>query len=807
MIKLFSRRKKKVRDPQAEREAQKYERPIASRELILKMLHDRGEPMSYEEIAGLLELEDEDGREALRRRLIAMVRDGQVLLNRREGYVPVDSRNLVRGRVIAHPDGFGFLVPDEGGDDVYLAPREMRQLLHGDRAVVHVTGLDRRGRREGSVAEILSRANETLVGRISIEGGVITLVPDHKRINQEVLIAPEHAGGASHGQIAVVDIIEQPTRRRQPIGRVREVLGDRLQPGMETDIAINSYGIPAEWPDAVREQVDSLPDEVSAADKKGRKDLRRLPLVTIDGADSKDFDDAVYCEPCRDGTWRLVVAIADVAHYVQAATPLDAEAERRGTSVYFPNRVVPMLPEKLSNGLCSLNPQVDRLCLMCDMRIDDRGRIQRSRFQRAVMRSHARLTYDDVAAILLENDVSTRERHADLVPHLENLQSLFRVLLKARRKRGALEFDSVETQIHFDDQGRIDTIQPYERNDAHLIIEECMIAANVATAQYLQRHRLPALYRVHDGPQTDRLEDLRTFLNERGLSLGGGDDPDARDFSEVMRAARERPDKHLIQTVMLRSLSQAVYQPDCSGHFGLALDEYAHFTSPIRRYPDLLVHRAIHHRLDGGRAKNYRYGHDNMVRFGEHCSMSERRADEATRDVEQVLKCQFMEGRVGEEFDGIITGVTSFGVFVELQATYTEGLVHVTSLARDYYRFDPVGHCLVGDRSGRIYRVGDALRVRVVRVDVDERKIDFEPLGEPESATDGPQAGRAGKKKGGKKAGKKAGAKRTDKGDTSRKAGGKKRASKKKASAGKTEEAAGGAGGKSGGGGSRRRRR
>jgi len=725
------RRQGRPSDPKAAREAKKYDRPIASRELILRILHDCGEPMAFDEIAEYLEISAEDDLEALRRRMSAMVRDGQVLLNRREGYVPVDSRNLVRGRVIAHADGFGFLVPDDGGEDVYLNPREMRALLHGDRAVVHVTGIDRRGRREGSVAEILERANETLVGRIVAEGGVINLVPDHKRINQEVLIAPEHAGGARHGEIAVVDILEQPTRRRQPIGRVREVLGDRLQPGMETDIAINSHGIPAEWPEAVEAELAAFGDEVAEDDKVGRKDLRGVPLVTIDGADSKDFDDAVYCEPGDDGSWRLIVAIADVAHYVRPGTALDAEAERRGTSVYFPNRVVPMLPEKLSNGLCSLNPDTDRLCLACDLRIDSEGRIGKSRFMRGVMRSHARLTYDDAAAILVERDPGARERYRALAPHLDNLYGLFGVLARARRKRGALEFDSVETRILFNDEGRIDTIEPSPRNDAHLVIEESMIAANVATARYLQQHRLPALYRVHDGPKSDRLEDLRTFLAERGMALGGGESPRARDYAEVMRAALERPDKHLIQTVLLRSLSQAVYQPECSGHFGLALDEYAHFTSPIRRYPDLLVHRAIHHHLGGGGRNDYVYDNDDMVRLGEHSSMAERRADEATRDVEQVLKCQFMEGRVGEEFDGIITGVTSFGVFVELQQTYTEGLVHVTALARDYYRFDPVGHCLVGDRSGRVYRVGDGLRVRVVRVDVDERKIDFEPVAEP----------------------------------------------------------------------------
>ena len=768
-----------ARDPHAAREAQKYDRPIASRDYILMLLHGRAEPMSFDEIAEALGLDDAELREALRRRMNAMVRDGQVLLNRREGYVPVDSKNLVRGRVIAHPDGFGFLVADEGGEDVYLNPREMRALLHGDRVVARVTGIDRRGRREGALAEILERANRTVVGRVHAEAGLYTLLPDNKRIHQDILIPDEHLDGASPGQIAVVEIIEQPTQRRQPVGRVTEVLGDRLQAGMEVDIALNSHGIPHEWPEAVEAEAAALGQRVAEADKQGRRDLRELPLVTIDGEDARDFDDAVFCE--RKGKhWRLIVAIADVSSYVAPDSALDGEAQWRGTSVYFPGRVVPMLPEALSNGLCSLNPEVDRLCLACEMQIDDEGNIKRSRFDEAVMRSHARLTYTEVADILVERRRDARERREALVPHLESLHALFRVLLDARRRRGAIDFDTLETQIHFDADGRVETIEPVERNDAHRLIEECMIAANVAAARYLQKHRMPALYRVHPGPSPDRLEDLRAFLAERGLELGGGERPGPEHYARTLEAAADRADAHLIQTVMLRSMDRAVYQPDCSGHFGLALDHYAHFTSPIRRYPDLLVHRAIRHRLNGGGAEDYDYEHGDMVRLGDHSSMTERRADEATRDVETVFKCEYMRDHVGSEFDGVITGVTSFGVFVELNDMYAEGLVHITSLARDYYRFDPVGHCLVGERSGRVYRLGDSLRVRVARVDVEDRKIDFDPVSEPVSPVGarGRRKGRGGSK--GKSGANGAGGQPARKKKSARGAGGRKKTGRRR---------------------------
>jgi ribonuclease R len=790
---MASRQKRKtLKDPNAEREAARYSRPIASREALLRLLHDAAEPMSYDEVAAALEFTNEDDLEALRRRLKAMVRDGQLLLNRREGYLPVDSENLVRGRIIAHPDGFGFLVPDEGGGDLYMNPREMRALMHGDRIVARVTGVDRRGRREGAIAEILERANSTVVGRLVAEGGVTVLVPDNKRIIQDVLIPNDKLEGAHEGQIAVAEITDQPTYRRQPVGRITRILGDRMAAGMEVDVAINSHGIPADWPDAVTAEAEALDDEVSAADKKGRKDLRRMPLVTIDGADSKDFDDAVYCEPKWNG-WRLVVAIADVGAYVDEETALDAEAERRGTSVYFPNRVVPMLPEKLSNGLCSLNPEVDRLCLAADLRIGKDGTIDRIRFVEGIMRSHARLTYDNVADILVRGDDRTRERFAKVVPQLENLHGLFKTLLQARRRRGAIEFDSTETEIQFDDDGRIDSIEPVERNDAHRIIEECMVTANVAAARYLQKHRMPALYRVHNGPEGDQVDELRTFLAERGLRLAGGAEPGPMDFSRVLEEAANRPDAYLIQTVMLRSMQRAVYQPDCTGHFGLGLDEYAHFTSPIRRYPDLLVHRAIKHRLNGGRPRNYSYEHEDMVRFGDHCSLTERRADEATRDVEAVLKCQYMQEHVGSEFQGLITGVTSFGVFVVLDSMYAEGLVHVTSLPKDYYHFDPAGHSLTGERSGRVYRPGDPMRVKVTRVDIDERKIDFDPAEEAHADVKGSRRGGGRGRSGKKAASKKSASKKT----AVKKAASKKTASKKKSGSGRSSRRRG-SGGRSG---------
>ncbi|WP_082922916.1 ribonuclease R [Halothiobacillus diazotrophicus] len=714
-----------VVDPNAALEAEKYDNPVASREFILQVLTEHDGPLTLNRMISQLEYDgDEERIEGLTRRLRAMERDGQVIRNRRGGYVPVTQTELVRGRVLGHRDGFGFLVPDDGGDDVFLSPRVMRALLNGDRAVVQVTGVDRRGRREGNLVEVIERANAEIVGRLVLEAGIAFVVPDHARMTQDVLVPMTDLNGARDGQIVRVALVEQPTLRHKPVGKIVEVLGDHMSPGMEIDVAIRSHGIPHEWPEAVLEAIDGMSDQVSEADKVGRIDLRHLPLVTIDGADSKDFDDAVYCQPTEAG-FRVLVAIADVSHYVRVGTALDREGFCRATSVYFPGRVVPMLPEILSNGLCSLNPEVDRLCLCADMQIDREGRLVQYRFFEGVMRSAARLTYDTVAQILVTRDEEARGAHAHLLDPLESLYAVYHVLRAQREQRGAIDFDTVETRIVFGEGRKIEAIVPYERNDAHKIIEECMIAANVAAGRFVAEQKIPALYRVHDRPTAEKLTDLRAMLAEKGLGLGGGDEPTPRHFNELLSAAQLRPDFPIIQTMILRSLRQAVYAPENLGHFGLAHEHYAHFTSPIRRYPDLMVHRAIRHVLRTGGAGRFPYSHDEMVIIGEHCSNNERRADEATRDATDWLKCEFMLDKVGEVYAGRVSSVLGFGLFIELKEFFVEGLLHITALTKDYYLFDPVTLSLRGERTGRVYALNDEIRVRVARVDLDERKIDF----------------------------------------------------------------------------------
>jgi ribonuclease R len=740
-------------DPEAAREAEKYENPIPSRELILHQLAERGSPASREELIAEFGLETEEQLEALRRRLRAMERDGQLIYTRRGTYAPVDKLDLILGRVSGHRDGFGFLVPDDGSDDLFLSPAQMRLVFDGDRALARVAGLDRRGRREGAIVEVISRAHEKIVGRYYEEGGIGFVVVDNPKIQQEVLVTPGRTGNAQIGQFVEIKITHWPTPRFQPQGDIVEVIGNYMAPGMEIDVALRSYDIPHVWPDAVIKEASKLKPEVEEKDKEKRVDLRELPFVTIDGEDARDFDDAVYCEKSGgnwrlfSGGWKLYVAIADVSSYVKVGSALDDEAKNRGNSVYFPERVVPMLPEELSNGLCSLNPHVDRLAMVCEMSISKSGKLMDYQFYEAVIHSHARLTYNKVSAMLEdpkgEEGKQLRGEYKDILPHLKQLYSLYQVLLAARHERGAIDFETQETRIIFGSGRKIAEIRPTQRNEAHKLIEECMLAANVATAQFMQKHEIPSLYRVHDGPPPERLEKLRAFLTELGLSLhkGGKEGPSPKDYQELLEKIRGREDYHLIQTVMLRSLSQAVYSADNHGHFGLNYEAYTHFTSPIRRYPDLLVHRAIrsvirskretsHVRRAGAavvpKARIYPYDEAALEQLGEQCSLTERRADEATRDVVNWLKCEFMKDRVGEEFAGVITAVTGFGIFVELKDIYVEGLVHVTGLPGDYYHFDPVHHRLAGERTGRSFRLGDSVEVKVMRVDLDERKIDFE---------------------------------------------------------------------------------
>lgn len=761
-------------DPEAAREAEKYENPIPSRELILQHLSERGSPAAREELVEEFGLTTDEQLEALRRRLRAMERDGQLIYTRRGTYAPVDKLDLVRGRISGHRDGFGFLIPDDGSDDLFLSPAQMRLVFDGDRALARVSGLDRRGRREGALVEVIERAHETIVGRYFEEAGIGFVEADNPKIQQEVLVTPGRTAGAKVGQFVEIKITHWPTARFQPQGDIVEVIGNYMAPGMEIDVALRSYDIPHVWPEAVIKEARKLKPQVEEKDKEHRVDLRHLPFVTIDGEDARDFDDAVYCEKNSSrwklfsGGWKLYVAIADVSHYVKVGSALDEEAEKRGNSVYFPERVVPMLPEELSNGLCSLNPHVDRLAMVCEMSMSKSGELVDYQFYEAVIHSHARLTYNKVSYMLEQPKSSEgkalREEYKEVLPHLKQLYALYQVLLAARHERGAIDFETQETRIVFGSGRKIAEIRPTQRNDAHKLIEECMLAANVATARFMLDHSMPSLYRVHDGPPAERVEKLKAFLGELGLALHKGKQgPVPKDYQKLLASIQGRPDFHLIQTVMLRSLSQAVYSADNNGHFGLNYEAYTHFTSPIRRYPDLLVHRAIRSVIRSKRetkhvqragaasmpkARIYPYDEAALEKLGEQCSMTERRADEATRDVVNWLKCEFMQDRVGETFEGVITAVTGFGLFVELKDIYVEGLVHVTALPGDYYHFDPVHHRLAGERSGRSFRLGDSVAVKVMRVDLDERKIDFE-LAEAKAEPRG-RAGASGRKPAGK---------------------------------------------------------
>ena len=713
-------------DPEHAREARKYAQPMPSRRFLMELFADFASPLKAGDLTRMLNL-DETERGGLQTRLGAMVRDGQLVRDRRGSYGLAERMNLVRGRISAHPNGFGFLLPEDGSDDLFLAPRQMRSLMHGDRVLTRVAGIDQRGRREGALVEILERQHRTLVGRFFVDGELGWMRPDDKRLPQDVLVHEPDRGDAAHGQMVIVELTSYPDKRQPAVGRIIEVLGDHMAPGMEIDIAIRAHELPVEWPVDVLAEADNLPDTVpeSARTEAGRIDLTGVPLVTIDGADARDFDDAVHAEPTANG-WKLLVAIADVSAYVTPGSALDREARNRGNSVYFPERVVPMLPEALSNGLCSLNPEVDRLCVACEMLIGRDGRVKRTKFLRGVMRSAARLTYDTVYNWLWQGKASRKQHAAPYWDSLQALADVYRALAKQRRRRGAIDFETVETRIVFGQERKIERIVAVERNEAHRLIEECMIAANIAAARHLARQRMPLLYRVHAGPDADRLANVRTFLGALGLALGGGEQPEPLDYAHLLEQVEGRPDAELIQTVLLRSLKQAVYLPDNNGHFGLALEAYGHFTSPIRRYPDLLVHRAIVHRLAGGGPDSFPYDHARLVEAGAHCSMTERRADEATRDAVAWLKCEYMLDKVGEEFDGLVSAVTSFGLFVELDGIHVEGLVHITALPGDYYHFDPAHHRLDGERSGRRFRLGSPLRVKVAAVNLDERKIDFE---------------------------------------------------------------------------------
>jgi ribonuclease R len=738
-------------DPQAHREAARYEKPIGSREMILQLLAAADGPLPMDVIADQLGIDDDERRDALGFRLRAMLRDGQLLQNRKGAYIPAQRVDLVPGVVIANPDGYGFLKPDPGnGEDLFLPPAEMRKVMHGDRVLASVTGVDRRGRREGAIVEVLERRLTRLIGRYEARAGVGVVIPDDRRIQQDVLIPPDARNEAKSGQLVVVEITEMPDGKHLPVGRVLTVLGDRLTASLAVQAAIHGHDIPHEFPQAVLEEAAAIPVDVDAATAASRVDLRGLPLVTIDGEDAKDFDDAVWCEPNADG-FRLIVAIADVSNYVKPGTPLDDEAQKRATSVYFPGFVVPMLPETLSNGICSLKPKVDRLCFACDMQVDRKGEVTSSKFYEAVMHSHARLTYtqvwnaigDDVPD---EAKAEARSVIGTLLPNIEKLHQLFGVLVRARQKRGAIEFESSEVRFVIGPQGEVTQAGMIQRNDAHKLIEECMIAANVEAARFLIKAEVPAPYRIHERPPEQKYTDLLEFLKEFGLRMPAWSKVEPRDFTNLLKKIRDRPDAALLESVLLRSQSLAVYAPGNVGHFGLALDAYAHFTSPIRRYPDLLVHRAIKHALSGARPEKFRYSPSAMAQLALESSERSRRADEAEREVDERYRAAWMEQHVGGEFEGTISGVTSFGLFIELDDSKVTGLVHVTQLPNDFYHFDPIRKTLTGERRGKEYRLGDRVSIVVLKASVEDRRIDFR-LREEGGAQPLPPRGQPAKRK------------------------------------------------------------
>lgn len=726
-----------IKDPHFEREQDKYENPIPSREYIIDYLRSQKSPITRDSIAAALNIHEEEQLEALRRRLRAMERDGELVFTRGQSYGLPEKMDLISGTVLGHREGFGFFKPDEGGDDLFISNRDMLMYFHGDKVLAQKAGMDRKGRREARIVRLIQPRSAAIVGRYHVDSGMAFVIADDKRITQEILVANEDRNGARQGDVVVVELTRRPGRFVKAAGKVIEVLGKQMAPGMEIEIALRNYDLPHTWSPVIEKKLRRIPDEVVEADKVGRVDLRHLPLVTIDGEDARDFDDAVYAEVKPSGGWRLWVAIADVSYYVRTDSALDAEARARGNSVYFPSQVIPMLPEKISNGLCSLNPHVDRLCMVAEMTVSAKGKLSGYKFYPAVMHSHARFTYTQVAAMLEGGPIAPE--HESLFPHLQCLQSLYLALDEQRAERGAIAFETMETQFIFNEQRKIEKIVPRSRNQAHKIIEECMILANVSAAKFVKKHQGEVLYRVHEAPSEQKLANFKEFLAERGLTMTGGLEPTPSDYQNVMLQIADRPDAELIQVMLLRSMRQAIYTPDNEGHFGLALEEYAHFTSPIRRYPDLILHRVIRYLLakergeatekwtqDGG----YHYQLDELDQLGEECSTTERRADEATRDVSDWLKCEFMQDHVGDTFDAVIASVTSFGLFVRLNELFIDGLVHISSLGSDYYQFDPMRQRLIGENTGQIYQVGDPVTVKVAAVNLDDRQIDLLMLGD-----------------------------------------------------------------------------
>lgn len=695
-----------------------------STDIVIKFLMQRNEPANTKSIAETLGRIGKEGRQETFEILEKLRDSGQVTQLSKHRWAMKHAIQEHQGRVIGHVDGHGYVLTDQTKEKVFLRAHDMSDVLHNDVVKVRITGRDRRRKLFGQIIDIVERGNDIVVGRYFSESNMHFVVPDDQRIGQDIFVLPEHVAGAESGQVVSVKITKNPSKNFQPVGEIIEVLGDYLSPGMEIEIAIRKHQLPHQWPENVEQQVKRFASDVSDKDMKGRKDIRDLPLVTIDGEDARDFDDAVYSQPLSNGKHRLVVAIADVSSYVKEGSPLDQEAWQRGTSVYFPNNVIPMLPEVLSNGLCSLNPNVNRLCFVSDMVINKSGEIESYDFYQAVMYSHARLTYTQVSA-LIEGDSQQANIPDKLHENIHDLYTVSQLLGKNRRQNGTIEFEIPEPLILYDDERKIDRVVARERNNAHRLIEECMLAANICASLMLEDSQLAGIYRVHDAPDEDKISDARVFLRQFKLLLGGGDEPSPKHFSEVINKVEDPLTAKIVQTALLRSMKQARYDIENSGHFALNFDSYTHFTSPIRRYSDLLVHRQIRRLLENPEAQDS----DEMIlqveKTAEQTSSTERRSEKATREAVQWLKCEFMSHKVGDKLYGVVSSVTEFGLFVELEEFYIDGLVHITSLGQDYYRYDSDKRELVGEQSGRVYKTGQRLEVQVSRVDMEQGRIDF----------------------------------------------------------------------------------
>ncbi|QGG79420.1 ribonuclease R [Litorivicinus lipolyticus] len=715
-----------MKDPFEDRESENYERPIASREFIIQILTDAGKPLSFDDIADDVEIQL-DQEEALQRRLMAMCRDAQIASDREGRFMLVDKTDLIAGRFSAHPDGFGFVIRDDGEKDLFVHDKQAMKVYDGDRVLVRAVQFRGRNDYEAKIVEVTDRAHTALVGQLKRNSGVWMVEPRNRKLVHPVIMQPDQIGQAEEGQFVSVELTSQPSHRASPTGRIVQIIGHDDDPGIEIAVAVGTHDLPHEFSQQAIDQADAYGEFIDQGIAATRKDLRALPFCTIDGEDARDFDDAVFAQRTDGGGWKLWVAIADVAEYVKPGMQLDTEAVERATSVYFPRQVIPMLPEALSNGLCSLNPDVDRLAMVAEINVSARGAMTRVNFHEGVFRSHARLTYNQVNDALEDGAAfAAIPGGAAVQTNITDLYSLYHVLKKVRAERGAIEFEAPEPMFQMDANGHIAGITGRWRGDSHKLIEECMLLANVAAAKYLIKHEKPSLYRVHEGPSVDKLIATRAALAPMGLHLQGGDEPTPEDYQAVMEQARGRPDESLIQVLLLRSMSQARYEPDAKGgHFGLGYEAYTHFTSPIRRYPDLMVHRALKSILRKDPSV-YPYDQARLETMGEHCSNCERRADDASRDVNAWLKCRFMTQHIGSEFTGVVTGVAPFGLFITLNDMFVEGMVHVTALPADYYRHDATTHSMVGEQSGQTFRLADELKVRVVRVDMDTRRIDFD---------------------------------------------------------------------------------